>query len=149
MLCLLNHLDANTGDKLTVTMRVPIHAGVLLSGIYDLVPIVPTYINAVLGLTQETARNVSPLALLSSFQTGTPLSPLSKLPTLLIAWGQHETSEFKRQSVEFSQKIAAQNYPYIAVEIANRNHFDILNSLGDSHSELFAQAKNLFKTDAV
>jgi arylformamidase len=146
MLCLLNHLDANTVDNLKVKVRVPIHAAILLSGIYDLAPIVPTYINAVLGLTHKTAHDVSPLALLSSFQAGTALPAL---PPLLIAWGQYETNEFKRQSTEFSQKIAAQNNPYIAVEIANRNHFDILNSLGDANSELFTQAKTLFETDTA
>jgi len=73
---------------------------VLMSGIYDLRPLVNTYVNAPLGLNEESARALSPA-----------LIDLEALPDSIICWGENETGEFKRQSVEFARaQIDLQNY---------------------------------------
>jgi arylformamidase len=110
-----------------------------LSGIYDLRPLVPTYINSALGLTDLEARRLSPLQLLKDHSSAT------HLPPFLIACGENETLEFKRQSAEFSAKLGTLHGHYRTLEVAGCNHFDILNSLGDAHSELFHQAIQLFE----
>jgi arylformamidase len=143
MLCLINHLESEPIAKLRGTVNVPLMGGVLLSGIYDLEPLVPTYINAALGLTDLEARRLSPLQLLKDH------SSAKHLPPLLIAYGENETLEFKRQSAEFSAKLGTLNSPFRTLEVAGCNHFDILNALGDAHSELFHQAIQLFETSAV
>ncbi len=89
---------------------------VLLSGIYDLEPLVGTYINDPLGMDVATARRHSPAH-----------ADLTDFPPALIAWGAIETDEFKRQSRHFAGLLAVAE----TVEVPRRNHFDILFDLAD------------------
>jgi arylformamidase len=105
-----------------------IKGAVLLSGIYDLEPIVQTYVNAPLHLDSASARMLSPLFELQ----GTVTSP----PPTLLAYGQIETAEFKRQSVEFSDALASRGGHTQLLNIEGRNHFDIPFDLADERTEL-------------
>lgn len=85
---------------------------VLLSGVYDLVPLVDTYVNTPLALTPVTARSLSvPL--------GTP--PQTQVA---VAHGEHETDAFIRQSAALA---AAWGAPLRV--LAGRNHFDAVFDL--------------------
>jgi arylformamidase len=93
---------------------------VLLSEIYDLEPLVGTYIAAPLHLTTADAAGLSPVRL-----------PLGRpLPTI-IAWGENETSEFKRQSRSYAARLEAADFPVSAFEVAGANHFNIVLGLAD------------------
>uniref|UniRef100_G1QFB4 Arylformamidase n=1 Tax=Myotis lucifugus TaxID=59463 RepID=G1QFB4_MYOLU len=70
----------------------------LLSGVYDLEPIVHTSVNAPLRLTPEGARRNSPQWHLEAPSR----SPGPACPVLVIV-GQHDSPEFHRQSREFYQ----------------------------------------------
>jgi arylformamidase len=99
--------------------------GVLLSGIYDLAPLLGTYIDAALHLTAEDVAALSPLRR----RMGRPVRTI-------IAWGENETSEFKRQSRAFAQALVSSGFPVSVFEVAGANHFDIVLGLADRESAL-------------
>ena len=94
---------------------------VLVSGIFNLEPIIKTSINESTQLDAESSYRLSPINLVSQVKD-TPL---------VIIWGDNETDEFKRQSRDFESawnKID-EHTPCITREISGRNHFDILYDL--------------------
>ncbi|MFL9889061.1 alpha/beta hydrolase [Paraburkholderia agricolaris] len=103
----------------------PFHAAVLLSGIYDLRPLVTTYINKPLGLDVQSATAISP-----SFSTVHAAVPI------VVCWGEHETGEFKRQSREYASQLTQAGASVSCYEVPGRNHFDILFDLTDPASRL-------------
>jgi len=110
-------------------------AAVLVSGIYDLQPLVGTSINEALALDCADARAVSP-----------QLLPLEGFPPSVVCWGEIETSEFKRQGREFAKTLeeaGALQQP--CIEAPGRNHFDVIldllrpgTRLGDATWALFS-----------
>lgn len=113
------HLAAMVCQALPNEYRLK--AAVLLSGIYDLEPLVGTYINEPLGLNVEDAQRFSPTRM-----------NLSGFPPTLLAWGEIETDEFKRQSRNLSIQLNTANIPNEALEVAGRNHFDIVTDLANN-----------------
>lgn len=91
---------------------------ILFSGVYDLRPLVGTYVNEPLGLDMDQAASMSP-----------GLASNRLLPSCLIVWGANETGEFKRQSQQFAQFLEADGVPTQSLEIAQRNHFDVVYEL--------------------
>ena len=65
----------------------------------------------------------------------------------VVAWGEIETSEFKRQSREFAARLAADGMPCTSLEIPGRNHFDVILELGIAMSALFTAARAVFAAD--
>lgn len=102
-----------------------IAGAILLSGIYDLEPLVGTYIDAALHLAATDVAPLSPARL----KLGRPVKTI-------VAWGENETSEFKRQSRSFAAKLQDSGFPVSAFEVAGTNHFDIVFGLADSHTQL-------------
>jgi arylformamidase len=99
--------------------------GVLLSGIYDIEPLMGTYIDAALHLTAEDAATLSPQRL----KLGRPVKTI-------VAWGENETAEFKRQSRAFASALVGSGFPVSAFEVAGANHFDIVFGLANRESLL-------------
>jgi arylformamidase len=102
-----------------------IAGAVLLSGIYDLEPLMGTYIDAMLHLTGEDVAALSPLRL-----------KLGRPESTIVAWGDNETAEFKRQSRAFAGALAGSGFPVSAFELAETNHFDIVFGLAHRGSVL-------------
>src|SRR5271169_3468869 len=98
---------------------------VLLSGIYDLEPLMGTYIDAALHLTDADVAALSPLRL----KAGRPVRTI-------VAWGENETAEFKRQSREFAAALVSAGFPVSEFELAGTNHFDIVFGLAQRGSVL-------------
>ncbi len=92
---------------------------VLMSGIYELEPLIGTYINDAVGMDAATARRNSPA-----------LAELTGFPPALVTWGAIETDEFKRQSRHFASLLPIAE----TFEVPGRNHFDILFDLADDSS---------------
>ena len=67
---------------------------ILLSGVYELEPLVQTSVNDAVGMTVQEARRNSPLLL-----------DTASFPDTIITWGEQETPEFKRQSLALSMKL--------------------------------------------
>ena len=110
-----------------------VRAAVLVSGIYELEPLVGTTINAALGLTATAAQAQSPALL-----------PLAGFARSLVVWGDNETAEFKRQSQAFAGQLVAAQSPCETLEIAGRNHFDVILDLADAATPLGRRTMALF-----
>ncbi|HXN20310.1 MAG TPA: alpha/beta hydrolase [Candidatus Binatus sp.] len=98
---------------------------ILLSGIYDLEPLVGTYISKPLNLTAADAHGLSPMNL----ALGRPVS-------VIVAWGENETSESKRQSKSYASRLHDAGFAVSAFEVAGANHFDIVLGLADPQTPL-------------
>ena len=94
---------------------------IMVSGIFDLEPIVHTSVNDAVRLTEQTAKKLSPINLVDD-AANTPLA---------VIWGENETDEFKRQSQEFAAAWSSTktHSPAKQKQFAMRNHFDILYEL--------------------
>ncbi|XP_023366950.1 kynurenine formamidase [Otolemur garnettii] len=95
----------------------------LLSGIYDLEPIVFTSNNALLHLTLEDAQRNSPQLLVALTQ---PADPTCHVQVIV---GQHDSPEFQRQSREFYQALCRGGWKASFEELYNVDHFEIIENL--------------------
>jgi arylformamidase len=106
-------------------------AGYAISGVFDLTPLVGLGMNQDLRLDADTARALSPL-----------FWPVPAGRTLDAAVGDHETSEFKRQSrtvVEiWRQSGAATRYAEFA-----GNHFTVIGALADPASAMVGRVADM------
>jgi arylformamidase len=107
-----------------------------ISGIFDLSPLVSTTINDALGMTVQEAAELS-----------RETDDCNRVPAV-IAWGEIETQAFKQQSQNLAKHIAHYGRTCETLEIAGRNHFDVVHELGDPQSKLFAAAMRLFDCHA-
>lgn len=98
---------------------------ILVSGVYDLEPLIGTSINTALGLDPESAGRNSPL-----------LQPLAGFPPSIIAWGDNETDQFKRQSRAFARALRGVRADFKEFEVNGRNHFDVILDLADPSAVL-------------
>ncbi len=97
-----------------------VQGAILVSGIYELEPLLGTSINEALGLTPQGAREVSPA-----------LCELPGFPPSIVCWGEVETREFKRQSRDFAAQLERAGSRCQAFEVPLRNHFDVILDLAD------------------
>jgi len=93
---------------------------VLLSGVYDLRPIVHTSVNEAIGLTDDAAATLSPALL-----------PVAVPTRTLVTWGDNETDAFKAQSHVMAAKLRLAGAAVTEFERAPRHHFDIVDDLVD------------------
>jgi arylformamidase len=115
-----------------------LHAAVLVSGIYDLAPLVGTSINTALGLDASSAGDVSPM-------TGS----LTGFSNAVVCWGEIETAEFKRQSQDFAAALvhansASPGFACDTLEVPTRNHFDVILDLANPATVLGQKTLALF-----
>ncbi|GAA3578631.1 alpha/beta hydrolase [Nonomuraea rosea] len=109
----------------------PIAGAVLLGGIYDLTPVQRTYVNEVVGIDASEVGEHSPMFL-----------PGMRCP-VVIAWGERETEEFKRQSSEFAARLRGRGCEVTAFEQRGRNHFDSPMELAVPSARLHAETCRL------
>lgn len=105
-------------------LKMPVHCrpkgAVLVSGIFELEPLIGTYINEALSMDIAQAKANSP-----------QLADLSDFVPSVIAWGAQDTDESKRQSSRFARQLIGANVPFQCIEMNNRNHFDIVMDLAN------------------
>ena len=124
------HLSAMVGLGLDDGWR-PAGVG-LISGVFELEPLIGTSINDAVQLDQDEAVRNSPM-----------LKDLTGFPPALLAWGDNETDEFKRQSRSFRQLLDEAGTTATDMEIVERNHFDVVLDLCDTASPLGAAIAQL------
>lgn len=110
----------------------PVRGAVLVSGIFELEPLIGTSIDDALTLDAATAAEYSPLRL-----------DTAGFPATVIAYGADETSEFKAQSEAFARALRDTGTTAPTLEVPGRNHFDVIldlaapnTVLGDATTEL-------------
>lgn len=110
-----------------------VRGAVLVSGLFDLAPVQRTRPNDWLQLDEAGAR---------------ALSPQHDLPApgtrLCVAVAETDTGEFKRQSRDYAQACATHGCPTQSLEVAGRNHFDIILDWMDPDSALSQATWPLF-----
>lgn len=111
-----------------------VKGAVLVSGIYEVEPLVGTSINQALGLDAAAARSVSPA-----------LAELRGFPPAVLCWGAVETAEFKRQGRDFAAALRRVGTPCDAFEVPARNHFDVILDLADPATPLGAATLALLR----
>jgi arylformamidase len=102
-----------------------IAGAVLLSGICDLAPLIGTYIDAPLHLTFADVTALSPIRL-----------PHGRPVPAIVAWGEFETGEFKRQSRDYAEKLRVEGFPVSEFETTGTNHVDVVFGLADRTTTL-------------
>lgn len=107
------HLAAMCARESDICQRIDGVA--LLSGIYDVRPIVRTPTNDPLHLTSETAQTISPML----------LPAVSSPPKALLAVGEHESSEFHRQNSEYGELLKERGAHVHTCIVHNRDHFNL------------------------
>jgi arylformamidase len=118
-------------------VAAPIAGLVLLSGVYDLDPLVDTYINDAVGMDHAAAARNSPLLRIRQIVRQMQSAPA------VVAWGQHETAAFKQQSNAFADAWQQSGGAVTRLEVAGRNHFDIVHDLADVDTPLGVEVARL------
>ncbi|UPJ66999.1 alpha/beta hydrolase [Bradyrhizobium sp. 191] len=94
-----------------------VHAGLALSGVYDLAPIRDTGLNDALKLTDQEIATLSPLRL-----------PVTQ-KRLDIAYGSNELPALVCDSIDLSDKRVAAGAPGKLISVEGADHFTILEAL--------------------
>ncbi|MCA6111517.1 alpha/beta hydrolase [Bradyrhizobium cenepequi] len=108
-----------------------VHAGLAISGVYDLAPIRDTGLNNALKLTDEEIARLSPLRL--------PVAP----KRLDIAYGGSELPALVYDSINFHEKRTAAQAPGKLIPVAGADHFTILEALRRPDGILVDAARRL------
>lgn len=109
-----------------------VKGALMLSGLYDLAPIVHTHINAWMQLSPDDALRNSPAR----------YAPAAGCP-IVVSYGDNETDEFKRQSMDYLADWQARGHPGEYVRVPGLNHFDLVLECGRADSPL---AQTMFRT---
>lgn len=121
----------SAGGHLCVTSMngMKLKAVIPISGIFELEPLIGSFLNKNLHLDLAIARRNSPMLNL----------PTGKTPIHLFV-GAAELSEMRRQSYDFADKLKANAYPVEFVDVPGKNHFETLEqfelSEGMIHSRI-------------
>ena len=105
---------------------------ILVSGIYEIEPLIGTSIDGALYLKKDQAIRNSPM-----------LKDLEKFPSAVVAWAENETEQFKKQSKVFANKLIDKAVPVRSLEIESKNHFDVILDLTDFDEPLGKELKLL------
>ncbi|MES2189800.1 MAG: alpha/beta hydrolase [Pseudomonadota bacterium] len=115
-----------------------IRGGVLVSGLFDLAPVQQTTPNEWLQLDAQRAKALSPIHLLPPSTT-----------RLCIATAELDTDEFKRQSVAYAAACSQYGCEVQYLEVAGRNHFDIILDWMNPEALLTRRTLQLFATAGI
>ncbi|OPY98257.1 esterase [Bradyrhizobium sacchari] len=108
-----------------------VHAGLAISGVYDLAPIRDTGLNTALKLTEEEIATLSPLRL-----------PVTQ-KRLDIAYGSSELPALVCDSIDLHDKRAAAGAPGRLIAVEGADHFTILEALRRPEGVLVDAARRL------
>uniref|UniRef100_A0A4W5QKU4 Kynurenine formamidase n=1 Tax=Hucho hucho TaxID=62062 RepID=A0A4W5QKU4_9TELE len=102
----------------------------LVSGIYDLLPILSTYVNEPLKMTEEVALRNSPSQLVPQLKLS------SSNCDIVVAMAQNDSPEFRKQSEDYYKALESTEGLKVTLEdVPNTDHFNIIEQLvdGDYH----------------
>jgi arylformamidase len=105
-----------------------------VGGLFNLVPVQLSYINKVVKMDMETAKNNSPVR----------LEPLNSCPFIL-AVGEAETAEFNDQSKELYTCWKNKGADIQLLQLPGQNHYSITETMVDPQSSLHQALLQLMK----
>jgi arylformamidase len=113
--------------------RIPyIGKALLVSGVYDLLPVRLSARNEYVRINERLEHEYSPIR-----HIGEMRCPVT------VAWGEKEGAEFLRQSKEFASELKRSGKLSEAIEGKHLNHFEIVETLADARSPLGRAALNM------
>jgi arylformamidase len=104
-----------------------VRAGIPISGVFELEPLIPTSINDLVGLDAASARAASPLL----------WPPPRKGCPVIAAVGGEESSEFLRQSRVVAETWARAGLETECLVVPGTNHFTVVDELATPGSALY------------
>ncbi len=113
----------------------PLKGAMTISGVFDLEPLVNTYVNDPLKMDIDDARVLSPLYHI----------PKDCCP-IVITYGENETDEFKRQSHEYMDACLRAGIECSYLDMPAVNHFGIVLDLNKKDSPLFQAVLNQIRS---
>jgi arylformamidase len=128
-LVLFGHSSGGHLGGVALTKIPYIKAALLVSGIYDLLPVRLSARNDYVRLDERLEHEYSPIRHLERI----------KCP-VTVAWAEKESKDFYRQSKTFAEKLGA---PALVGE--GLNHFEIVETLADARSPLGRAALNMLQ----
>ena len=105
-----------------------IKSATAISGLFDLAPFPHTFLQPKLQLTWDQVQRNSPI-----------LHVPDKAPPLLLAYGENETDEFKRQSEDFLGAWRAGGLSGERLVLPGKNHYDVIDGFLDAGSPLLSR----------
>jgi len=99
--------------------------GMPLSGLFELAPLAATFPQQWLQLAANDIEALSPIRHIPAH--GCPI---------VVAWSQHEPDGFRRQSRAYAECWKRAGGAVTMIEVADRNHFDVLLDWSSSGTEL-------------
>ena len=117
---------------LTRTSRVK--SALLVSGIYDLLPVRLSARNEYVRLDEKLEHEYSPIRQVDRIGC-----------RVTVAWAEHEAAEFYRQSREFASALKVADKLTAALVGKGLNHFEIIETLADPASPLGRAALNMLQ----
>ena len=109
-----------------------IRAGIPMSGLYELEPLVHTSINHGPQMDIDEARRESPCN----------IPPATTAPQLVVVGGG-ESNEFFRQADAYVNQYQTEDRIMNRLDVLDDDHFDLLETLADDDSEFFGQVLSL------
>ena len=109
-----------------------IRAGVPMSGLYELEPLVHTSINQGPQMDIDEAKRESPCN----------IPPVTDAPQFVVVGGG-ESSEFFRQADDYVNQYQSEARVMNRLDVLNDDHFDLLETLADESSGFFGEMMSL------
>ncbi len=97
----------------------------LLSGLFDLEPLRQSYLNRDLKLSKSDAESLSPMN-----------SMIQQRPSILLAVGANETSQFIDQSENYSAKLISDGIPNDIIVLPQTNHYTLVRLLNSKQNPI-------------
>ncbi len=124
----------SAGGHLTaIALEVPgVHAGIAISGLFDLEPIRLCYLNEPIRMSSEEARRNS------------PMHRMPGPPPCVVTVGGAELPELVRHSIEYAAYLRAKARDGRELVLPGEDHFTILEQLARADGALVREAQRLF-----
>jgi len=113
---------------------------VLVSGVYDLLPLVPTYINDAVKLTRATAEESSPLRIRKIRQE---FSRRASNVHILVTVGEYDSPEFQWQAAAYHE-LLHESFPNTQLHKGSKDdHFSLVQNMVNPKGVFANFVKNL------
>jgi len=103
--------------------EAPLKGAALVSGPYDMIPVMHSARASYVKLSLEEIEAHSPLRLVDRFRC-----------PVIVAWAEGDTDEFRRQSGELASAARSAGCLHASITVGGLNHFEIMEGLGDRES---------------
>lgn len=116
------HLATFLFEKTPMPSRI--RAALLLGGLYDLKPLQTSFLQPLIGITDDEAAAFTPMTRWHDPETAA---------TILV--GDQETSPFHQQAADFGKRLRAQGHLVCDLRLNDRNHMNSVRDLGISGTQ--------------